>query len=87
MTFCPWWAKEGQNEGTLANHLWTTHYDLSLIRAYCLNYFMTSAETVHWHAHLCKPMTGGNDQDDREEKEYEDDDNGDKDDEFMFEED
>ena len=26
MTFCPWCGKEGQNEGTIVNHLWMTHY-------------------------------------------------------------
>ena len=25
MTFCPWCGKEGQNEGTIDNHLQTTH--------------------------------------------------------------
>ena len=26
VTYCPWCSKEGQNEGTVVNHLWTTHY-------------------------------------------------------------
>ena len=26
----PWCRKEGQNEGTIVNHLWTTHYRLGL---------------------------------------------------------
>ena len=31
VTFCPWCRKEGQNEGTIVNHLETTHYELGLI--------------------------------------------------------
>ena len=31
VTFCPWCGKEGQNEGTIVNHLWTTHYNLGLV--------------------------------------------------------
>ena len=27
-TYCPWCEKEGQNEGTMVNHLRTTHYRL-----------------------------------------------------------
>ena len=26
LTYCPWCGKEGQNEGTVVNHLRTTHY-------------------------------------------------------------
>ena len=29
-TYCPWCRKEGQNEGTVVNHLRTTHYRLGL---------------------------------------------------------
>ena len=28
LTFCPWCGKEGQNEGTMVNNLWTMHYKL-----------------------------------------------------------
>ena len=42
---------------------------------------------MHWHTHLCKPMTDGNHNDDREEEDYEDDENGNEDKEFMFNED
>ena len=31
MTHCSWCRKEGQNEGTIINHLWTVHYRLSLM--------------------------------------------------------
>ena len=26
LSYCPWCGKVGQNEGTVVNHLWTTHY-------------------------------------------------------------
>ena len=87
LTFCPWCGKEGQNEGTVANHLWHTHYLLGLICVCCLHYFMTSAKAMCQHAHLCKPMTSSDDEDEMDEEDYEDNDNGDKDNEFMFEED
>ena len=29
-TYCPWCGKKGQNEGTVVNHLRTTHYRLGL---------------------------------------------------------
>ena len=32
-TSCPWCGKEGQNEGTMVNHLRTTHYRLGLVCA------------------------------------------------------
>ena len=83
----PWCDKEGQNEGTVVNHLWTTHYHLGLICAHCLEYFTTSADTMSCHAHICKSTTAGNDDDYREEEDYKDNDNGDEDDEFMFKED
>ena len=31
MTHCTWCRKEGQNEGTVINHLCTVHYRLSLV--------------------------------------------------------
>ena len=35
-TFCPWCGKEGQNEGTMVNHLRMTHYRLGLVCNQCL---------------------------------------------------
>ena len=29
ITYCLWCGKEGQNEGTMVNHLWTMHYRLA----------------------------------------------------------
>ena len=37
MTFCPWCRKEGQNEGTIVNHLWMTHYKLGLVCETCFH--------------------------------------------------
>ena len=34
-TYCPWCGKEGQNEGTVVNHLRTTHYRLGLVCDRC----------------------------------------------------
>ena len=34
-TYCPWCRKEGQNEGTVVNHLRTTHYRLGLVCDKC----------------------------------------------------
>ena len=33
--YCPWCSKEGQNEGTVVNHLRTTHYRLGLVCNRC----------------------------------------------------
>ena len=38
-SFCPWHGKEGQNKGTVVNHLRTSHYCLGLICGQCLQYF------------------------------------------------
>ena len=35
LTHCPWCGKEGQNEGTIVNHLQTVHYKLGLICEKC----------------------------------------------------
>ena len=79
LTFCLWCGKEGQNEGTIVNHMWTMHYYLGLIRACCLEYFTRSTDTMHQHALLCKSMATGDDDDDREDSppDYEDNDSGD----------
>ena len=34
-TYCPWCGKERQNEGTMVNHLRTTHYRLGLMFNRC----------------------------------------------------
>ena len=53
---CPWCAKEGQNEGTIVNHLCTVHYCLGLVCAICLAFFTTSADTMKKHGPHCKDM-------------------------------
>ena len=36
-TYCPWCGKEGQNGGTVVNHLRTTHYRLGLVCNQCFD--------------------------------------------------
>ena len=50
LSFCPWCRKEGQNEGTMLNHLHTRHYCLRLICKQCLLYLMTSFDAMWHHA-------------------------------------
>ena len=60
LLFCPWCRKEGQNEGTMVNHLCTRHYCLGLICERCLSYFTTTSDTMQHHTqgsesmHFCK---------------------------------
>ena len=55
LLFCLWCGKEGQNEGTMVNHLCTRHYHLGLICKRCLLYFMTSLDTIWHHAQDVSP--------------------------------
>ena len=34
LTHCTWCGKEGQNEGTIINHLWTVHYVRNVLAAH-----------------------------------------------------
>ena len=54
LLYYPWCAKEGQNEGTMANHLCTVHYCLGLVCTLCLAFFTTSVETIRKHGPSCK---------------------------------
>ena len=56
---CPWCAKEGQNEGTMVNHLCTVYYYLGLVCSLCLACFTTSADTMRKHRAHCKDMAMG----------------------------
>ena len=47
MTHCPWCGKEGQNEGTVVNHLWMVHYRLGLM---CNDCPSTSLDTLCHHS-------------------------------------
>ena len=60
VTHCPWCGKEGQNEGTVINHLWTVHYRLGLVCEKCFGCLSTSSETIHHHSHKdCQPSGEG----------------------------
>ena len=50
LTHCPWCGKEGQNEGTVINHLWTVHYRLGLVWNKCNDCPSTSLDTLHHHS-------------------------------------
>ena len=56
VTHCPWCRKEGQNEGTVVNHLLTVHYRLGLM---CEKFFgcpSTSLKTFCHHSWKdCQP--------------------------------
>ena len=49
LSFCLWFGKEGQSEGTVVNHLWMSHYHLGLICSQCLKYCTTSTNAMHCH--------------------------------------
>ena len=60
MTHCPWCRKEGQNEGTVINHLQMVHYRLSLVCYKCCNYSSTSSDTHCYHGQQnCQPSGEG----------------------------
>ena len=68
-SFCPWYGKEGQNKGTVVNHLQTRHYHLGLICSHCTEYFTRSTNAMCWHSQLYKPALAGiNNNDDWEEE-------------------
>ena len=49
VTYCPWCGKEGQNEGTIINHLRTVHFKFGLIceRCFCCPFIMSEAIQHH----------------------------------------
>ena len=54
VTYCPWDGKEGQNEGMVVNHLWTTHYSLILVCDRCYSCLSTISDTLWCHGwHDC----------------------------------
>ena len=60
VTHCPWCRKEGQNEGTVINHLQTVHYRLGLMCKKCFSCPSTSSETICCHAQKdCQPSWEG----------------------------
>ena len=49
LTHCPWCGKEGQNEGTIVNHLQTVHYKLGLICEKCFSCLPITSEAICYH--------------------------------------
>ena len=57
LSFCPWCGKEGQNDGTIVNHLCTRHYCPGLVSKRCLLYFTTTSDKMQCHTqgYPCMP--------------------------------
>ena len=54
-TYCPWCGKEGQNEGTVVNHLRPTHYRLGLVCDRCSGCPTVTLDTLCWYGcHSCQ---------------------------------
>ena len=49
VTHCPWCRKEGQNKGTIINHLRTVHYKLGLICKKCFCCLFIMPEAIWYH--------------------------------------
>ena len=81
--FCPWCGKEGQNEGTVVNHLWNVYYHLGLICAWCQDYFAMSVDTMRQHMTSCESLTIKDKA--KEEEEESEGNNGDEDDGYLLE--
>ena len=48
-TYCPCCGKEGQNEGTMVNHLRTTHYSLGLVCNQCSGCPTVMSDSLQQH--------------------------------------
>ena len=48
---CPWCGKEGQNKGTIVNHLRMVHYKLGLIYEKCFLCPFITLEAIWCHGH------------------------------------
>ena len=60
VTHCPWCGKEGQNDGTIINHLQMVHYRLGLMCKECFSCPSTSLETLHHYGQKdCQPSGEG----------------------------
>ena len=60
LTHCPWCGKEGQNEGTIINHLQTVHYKLGFICEKCFGCLSTMLEAICHHSRKnCQPSGEG----------------------------
>ena len=65
--FSPWCNKEGQNEGTVVNHLCADHYHLGLICKRCLQFFTPSSDMMQHHVQGCQPTCAHGDSSDDED--------------------
>ena len=54
-------------------------YHLGLVCALCMDFFLTSADAMRWHMHICKSIAA-EDNDCEEEEESKNDNDGDEDD-------
>ena len=54
LLYCPWCRKEGQNEGTVVNHLQTMCYRLGLVCSRCLCHSTTSSKAMWHHGQVCR---------------------------------
>ena len=55
-THCPWCGKEGQNEGTVINHLHMMHYKLGLVCKKCFHCPWVTSKTIWHHSQKsCQP--------------------------------
>ena len=54
VNFCHWCGKEGQNEGTVVNHLWTMHYKLGIDCSRYLHFPLITLEAIWYHGQGCK---------------------------------
>ena len=64
VTHCPWCEKEGQNEGTIINHLRMVLYKMGLVCKRCFGCPLVTSEAI-WHhgQENCQPsMEGGMDE-------------------------
>ena len=59
VTHCPWCGKEGQNEGTVVNHLWMVHYRLGLVCNKCNDCPTTTSDTLCQHGWQDCQQPGG----------------------------
>ena len=60
VTHCLWCGKEGQNEGTIVNHLQTMHYKLGLVCEKCFCCPLVMSEAIWCHSQKsCQPSIEG----------------------------
>ena len=60
VTHCLWCGKEGQNEGTIINHLRTVYYKLGLVFMKCLGCPSVTSKAIQHHGQgTCQPSAEG----------------------------